>query len=68
MGEPVEKWKERIDLLHPYQVTVDVISNAHPDVIFLHRLPSFHDTNTTIGQEIYEKYDLDSMEVSNEVF
>lgn len=68
MGEDALKWKERIDLLHPYQVTPDVMKNAHSDAIFLHCLPSFHDTNTTIGKEIYEKYGLDSMEVSNEVF
>lgn len=68
MGEPVEKWQERINLLHPYQVNMAVMNNASPDAIFLHCLPSFHDTNTTIGKEIYEKYGLDSMEVSNEVF
>ena len=68
MGEPVEKWQERINLLHKYQVTMDVMKNANPNAIFLHCLPSFHDTNTTIGKEIYDTYGLEEMEVTNEVF
>lgn len=68
MGEPIEKWQERINLLHKYQVTSEVMNNASPDAIFLHCLPSFHDTNTTIGKDIYEKYGLKEMEVTNEVF
>lgn len=68
MGEPEEKWAERIKLLKPYQVTMDVMNNANKDAIFLHCLPSFHDLNTTIGKEIYEKYGLTEMEVTNEVF
>ena len=68
MGEPEEKWAERIKLLKPYQVTMDMMNNAKDDVIFLHCLPSFHDINTTIGKEIYEKYGLSEMEVTNEVF
>ena len=68
MGEPVEKWQERINLLHKYQVTMDVMKNANSNAIFLHCLPSFHDTNTTIGKEIYDTYGLEEMEVTNEVF
>ena len=72
MGEPDEVWEERIELLHPYKVTQDIIDKADEEVIFLHCLPSFHDLNTSIGKEIHEKfgdkYDLDGMEVNNEVF
>ena len=68
MGEPVEKWKERIDYLKPYQVNDKVMSQAKDSAIFLHCLPSFHDLNTTIGKDIYEKYGLESMEVTDEVF
>ena len=68
MGEPEEKWAERIKLLKPYQVTMDVMNNADKDAIFLHCLPSFHDLNTTIGRDIHEKYGLEEMEVTNEVF
>ena len=68
MGEPEEKWAERIKLLKPYQVNMEMMKNAQDDVIFLHCLPSFHDVNTTIGKEIYEKYGISEMEVTNEVF
>ena len=72
MGEPDEVWEERIELLHPYKVTQDIIDKADEEVIFLHCLPSFHDLNTSIGKEIQEKfgdkYDLDGMEVNNDVF
>ena len=68
MGEPEEKWVERIKLLKPYQVNMDMMKKAQDDVIFLHCLPSFHDVNTTIGKEIYEKYGLTEMEVTDEVF
>ncbi len=68
MGEPPEMWEERIKLLLPYQVNMKVLKNAHKDAIFLHCLPSFHDTNTQIGKEIYEKYGLKAMEVTDEVF
>lgn len=54
MGEPMEKWAERINYLRKYQVNQSVIDNAKDDCIFLHCLPSFHDQNTTIGKEIYE--------------
>lgn len=68
MGEPEEKWAERIKLLKPYQVNMNMMKNAQDNVIFLHCLPSFHDVNTTIGKEIYEKYGLTEMEVTDEVF
>jgi ornithine carbamoyltransferase len=68
MGEPMEKWPERIKLLKDYQVTKAVMENAHKDAIFLHCLPSFHDTNTTIGKDVYDKFGLSELEVTNEVF
>ena len=68
MGEPEEVWDERIRLLFPYQVTKQVMQNADKNAIFLHCLPSFHDLKTTIGEQIYEKYKLKSMEVTDEVF
>lgn len=68
MGEPDSVWKERIELLKPYQVNKAVMSNAKPSAIFLHCLPSFHDLNTVIGKDINEKFGLPEMEVSNEVF
>ncbi len=69
MGEPDDVWAERIRLLKPYQVNSDVIkATGNPNVKFLHCLPSFHDLNTKIGREIYEKYGLTAMEVTDEVF
>ena len=68
MGEPDEVWAERIKLLKPYQVTKQVLENANPNAIFLHCLPSFHDLKTKIGQDIYQKFGLTEMEVTNEVF
>ena len=68
MGEPDEVWNERNNLLKPYQVNKTVMNNANPNAIFLHCLPSFHDLNTKIGKDIYEKFGLPEMEVSNEVF
>jgi ornithine carbamoyltransferase len=68
MGEPDSIWAERIKLLEPYRVTRAVMEAVRPDAIFLHCLPSFHDTNTTIGQEIAQKFGITEMEVSDEVF
>ena len=68
MGEPDDVWNERINLLKPYQVNSDVMNNARPDAIFLHCLPSFHDLKTTIGKDIYSKFGLKEMEVTDEVF
>lgn len=68
MGEPDEIWESRIKLLSPYQINKSVMDKADPEAIFLHCLPSFHDRNTTIGEEIYKKFGLPEMEVTNEVF
>ena len=68
MGEKDELWERRIKQLSPYQVNQKIIDNAKENVIFLHCLPSFHDLNTKIGKDIYEKFGLPEMEVSNEVF
>ena len=68
MGEPDELYKRRIPLMEPYRVTADVMAQAQPGCIFLHCLPSFHDTNTTKGAEVAEKFGISEMEVTNEVF
>ena len=68
MGEPEEVWEERIKLLRPYQVNAAAMKNASPTAIFMHCLPSFHDTKTTIGAEIAEKFGIAEMEVTDEVF
>lgn len=69
LGEPAEKWEERIKLMKPYQVNMNVINITHnPKVKFLHCLPAFHNKDTKVGKEIFNKYGLDGMEVSEEVF
>ncbi|MFE4575424.1 ornithine carbamoyltransferase [Streptomyces chartreusis] len=69
MGEPKEVWAERIAALGPYAVTMDVLrATDNPDVRFLHCLPAFHDLGTKVGQEIFEQYGLESLEVTDEVF
>ncbi|MBD5161740.1 MAG: ornithine carbamoyltransferase [Oscillibacter sp.] len=68
MGEPDAVWEERIRLLKPYQVNAAAMANAKPSAIFMHCLPSFHDTKTTIGAEIAEKFGLPEMEVTDQVF
>jgi ornithine carbamoyltransferase len=69
MGEPDEVWEERIKLLLPYQVNMDVIkATGNPDVKFLHCLPAFHNRETTVGEEIFQKFGIEAMEVSEEVF
>lgn len=69
MGEPAEVWTERIKLLSPYQVNMDVVrKTGNPNVKFLHCLPAFHNRETTVGEEIFQKYGLESMEVSEDVF
>jgi ornithine carbamoyltransferase len=69
MGEPEEVWKERIALLKPYQVNKEAMEKTgNPDVKFLHCLPAFHNRETVIGEEIYQKFDLEAMEVTEEVF
>ena len=68
MGEPDEVWERRIKLLEPYRVTSEVMAMAKPEAIFLHCLPSFHDTKTEIGADIAERFGVTEMEVSDEVF
>ena len=68
MGEPAELWEKRIKLLRPYQVNKELMAMAKPTAIFEHCLPSFHDRETTIGEEIYQKYGLPAMEVTDDVF
>ncbi len=68
MGEPDDMWEKRIKLLKPFQVNKNIMSLASDNAIFMHCLPSFHDTKTTIGKEISQKFKLNEMEVSDEVF
>ena len=68
MGEPQEVWAERIKLLFPYQVTMKLMNMAGEQCRFMHCLPAFHDLNTTIGKDIFEKFGMESLEVTNEVF
>lgn len=68
MGEPEEVWEERIQDLTPYQVNAKVMANAKKSAIFMHCLPAFHDLETKVGKEIYEKFGLTEMEVTDEVF
>ena len=69
MGEADEVWAERIELLKPYQVNAETMAaTGNPDVKFLHCLPAFHNTDTEVGQEIYEKFGLESLEVTEDVF
>lgn len=69
MGEPAEVWEERIELLKPYQVNQQVVElTGNENVKFLHCLPAFHDLETTVGQEINQKFGIPAMEVSDEVF
>lgn len=68
MGEPEELWEKRIKLLKPYQVNAKLMKKAKPTAIFMHCLPAFHDRNTTVGEQIYQTYGLESMEVSDDVF
>jgi len=69
MGEPAEAWGERIELLKPYQVNSDTMAlTGNPDVKFMHCLPAFHNTDTAVGKELFEKYGLEALEVTEEVF
>ncbi|WP_331769080.1 ornithine carbamoyltransferase (plasmid) [Embleya sp. NBC_00888] len=69
MGEPKEVWDKRIALLKPYQITMDVVkATENPKVKFMHCLPAFHDRNTKVGQDIFEKTGMEALEVTDEVF
>jgi ornithine carbamoyltransferase len=69
MGEPDEAWKERLALMMPYQVNVGLLrKTGNPNVKFLHCLPSFHNSETSVGQEIFNKFGVAEMEVTDEVF
>ena len=68
MGEPDEVWDTRIRLLKKYQVNAAVMAKTNPGSVFMHCLPSFHDTKTTIGTQIAEKFGITEMEVTDEVF
>ena len=68
MGEPVEVWAERIAALSPYQVNAQLMALAAPGAVFMHCLPAYHDHKTQIGREMGERFDRDSMEVTDDVF
>lgn len=69
MGEPDSVWAERIEMLRPYQVNQEMIARAeNPNVKFMHCLPAFHNTETKIGKQIFDKYDIEAMEVTDEIF
>ena len=68
MGEPASVWGERINDLLPYQVNEKAFEKAKDTAIFMHCLPAFHDRNTRVGEEVYEKFGLSELEVTNEVF
>ncbi|HSP74132.1 MAG TPA: ornithine carbamoyltransferase [Gaiellaceae bacterium] len=69
MGEPPEVWKERIELLLPYQVNAQAMElTGNPDAKFMHCLPAFHNTDTEVGKQLFEQYGLDALEVTEEVF
>ena len=68
MGEPDSVWESRIKALKPYQVNKAMMDNAGPQCRFMHCLPAFHDLNTVIGKQVHEKFGIDCMEVTDEVF
>jgi ornithine carbamoyltransferase len=69
MGEPADVWEERIKLLTPYQVNMATVKlTGNPKVKFMHCLPAFHNRETKVGEEIFQKYGLDGLEVTEEVF
>jgi ornithine carbamoyltransferase len=69
MGEPKERWSERIEQLRPYQVNAALIERTgNPLVRFMHCLPAFHDRNTTVGEQLYEQTGMEALEVTDEVF
>lgn len=69
MGEPDDVWKQRIDLLKPYQVNAETMrKTGNPNCKFMHCLPAFHNRETEVGEDIYQKFGLDGMEVTEDVF
>lgn len=68
MGEPDEVWKERIDALYPYQVNAKLMETAGPQCRFMHCLPAYHDLKTQVGRDVYEKFGIEGLEVTEEVF
>ena len=68
MGEPDSVWQERIEQLSPYRITQELIDNAGEQAVFMHCLPAFHDLKTTVGKQIYDKFGIDCMEVTDQVF
>ena len=68
MGEPDSVWQERIEQLSPYRITRELMDNAGQQAVFMHCLPAFHDLKTTVGRQIYDKFGIDCMEVTDEVF
>ena len=69
MGEPDEVWAERIELLKPYQINSETMAKTgNPDTKFMHCLPAFHNTDTEVGKEIFDKFGMESLEVTEEVF
>lgn len=68
MGEPDTVWEERIRALSPYQINAAAMANAKDTAVLMHCLPAFHDLKTVIGKEIYEKYGIKEMEVTDEIF
>ncbi|MFF3582977.1 ornithine carbamoyltransferase [Streptomyces mirabilis] len=69
MGEPADTWRERIELLAPYQVNAKTLAlTGNPDVRFMHCLPALHDHSTRLGRELLDTYGLDGLEVTDEIF
>jgi len=68
MGEPDDVWQERIQQLSPYRITEELMNNAGDQAVFMHCLPAFHDLKTTVGKQIYDKFGIDCMEVTDQVF
>ncbi|MBR3202261.1 MAG: ornithine carbamoyltransferase [Solobacterium sp.] len=68
MGEPEEVWAERIGLMTPFQVNAELMHHAKKETVFMHCLPSYHDQRTDIGKQVGEKYHMDALEVTDEVF
>ena len=69
MGEPEDAWKERISLLQDYQINTKVMElTGNPNIKFLHCLPAFHNRDTKVGENIYQKFGLDGLEVTEDVF